>query len=397
MSTTLQSQDAPSPLRDALDLVRNQQLSLQELFRIAEAAKTAGAPGDSVEIYKTWIAFNPDHPHAHLAYFNMSVALTALGDRVAAAIALQACLKQDPLFGPANVNLGRTYEDMGQQLMATRHWLDYVEKTSLINGDQLRHKVLALEQIGRVCEKAEVFGKAEDVLKQAIELRPDKTEAGQHWIALRQRQCKWPVLQRIESVPPRQLMAAMSPFALAAYADDPMYQFARAYRCNQTLVGRPDLRAIPRPTVKKKTGTGQRLRIGYVSSDLREHAVGFALCELFELHDKSSVEIFAYYSNNIWGDAVQERMKKAADHWRDIEAISDQQAAAQIVADEIDILVDLNGITSGARTGIFAYRPAPVGVNWCGYPGTMATPYHQYMITDDVIVPPSHELYYSEK
>ncbi len=397
MSTTLQSQDATSSLRESLDLVRSQQISLPELFRIAENTKAAGAPGDAVEVYKTWIAFNPDHPHAHLVYFNMSVALNALGDRAGAALALQACLKVDPPFGQAHVNLGRAYEDMGQQLMAIRQWFDYVEKTSLINADQLRHKLLALEQIGRVCEKAEVFGKAEDVLKQAIELRPDKTEAGQHWIALRQRQCKWPVLQPIDNVSPRQLLTSMSPFALAAYADDPMFQLAKAYRYNQAFAGRPDLRAIPRPSVRKKTGTGQRLRIGYVSSDLREHAVGFALCEVFELHDKNSVEIFAYYSHNIWGDTVQERMKSAVDHWRDINAISDEQAAAKIVEDEIDILVDLNGITTVARTGIFAYRPAPASVNWCGYPGTMGTPYHQYMITDDFIVPPSHEHYYSEK
>ena len=185
--------------------------------------------------------------------------------------------------------------------------------------------------------------------------------------------------------------------ALAAYADDPMFQLAKACRYNQSFVGRPDTSAVARPSVKRKIGTGERLRIGYVSSDLRDHAVGFALREVFELHDKTRVEVFAYYSGDRHGDATQDRMKQAVDHWRDIEKLTDQQAAVKIVEDQIDILVDLNGYTKHARTAIFAYRPAPVIVNWCGYPGTMASPYHQYMIADEVIVPPSHEAFYSER
>ena len=78
-------------------------------------------------------------------------------------------------------------------------------------------------------------------------------------------------------------------------------------------------------------------------------------------------------------------------------ALGDLQAAEKIAADEIDVLVDVNGYTKHARTKIFAYRPAPIIVNWCGYPGTMGSPYHHYLIADGAIIPPENEIFYSER
>lgn len=383
---------------DVVDRARNQQLGLSELFQIAEGLKGSGRTRQAADLYNIWIAFNPDHTHLHLAYFNYSVALRDLGDQAGAINALRACVKQAPLFGPANINLGRAFEDSGLLTQAVRQWQEFAAKTSEVTAERVGHRLMALQHIGRVFENVELLGSAEDALKQAVELRPDRTESAQHWIAIRQRQCKWPVLTPTEYVTQRQLLASLSPMALALYADDPMFQLAKAYRYNQSFVGRPDTSAFARRPVKKKVGTGERLRVGYVSSDLRDHAVGFALSEVLELHDKRSVEIFAYYMGEARrADATQNRIVAAVDHWRDIANLTDEQAARKIVADEIDVLIDVNGYTKHARTRIFAYRPAPIIVNWCGYPGTMGSPYHQYMITDDVIVPPENEIFYSEK
>jgi predicted O-linked N-acetylglucosamine transferase (SPINDLY family) len=94
---------------------------------------------------------------------------------------------------------------------------------------------------------------------------------------------------------------------------------------------------------------------------------------------------------------VQARIRAAVDVWRDVATLSDEQAAAQIAADNVDILIDVNGYTKHARTKVVAQRPAPIIVNWCGYPGTMGSPYHQYLIADAHIVPVEHEIYYSEQ
>ncbi|HXP96686.1 MAG TPA: O-linked N-acetylglucosamine transferase, partial [Telmatospirillum sp.] len=87
----------------------------------------------------------------------------------------------------------------------------------------------------------------------------------------------------------------------------------------------------------------------------------------------------------------------STDRWVDINGMDDEAAARQIQADGIDILVDLNGNTKGSRTKICAMRPAPIIVNWLGFPGTMATPYHHYIIADDWIIPEGHEIFVSEK
>ncbi len=385
-------------LAGMLELARTQKLSFTELFQFAESRSATGQRTEAAELYKSWIAFNEGHPFLHLVYFNYSVTLRQLGDIAGCIHALRACLKLDPKFGPAHINLGRAFEDAGIATQAIQQWRSFVELSAESTADRISHRLMALQHIGRVMENAGLLEEAETALWQAIELRPDKTEAGQHWSALRQRLCSWPILVSSDHVSKRQLIDSMSPLALACYCDDPLFQLARAYRYNKSFVGRPDISGFPRKTPKRKVGTGQRLRIGYVSSDLRDHAVGFALREVLELHDKESVEIYAYYCGDpAPNDPTQARMKSAVDCWRDIAMLGDADAVRLIAGDDIDILIDVNGYTKHARTKIFAYRPAPVIVNFCGYPGSMGSPFHQYMITDEHIVPPENEIYYSEK
>lgn len=390
--------NASSPLAGILERARRQQLSLGELVQIAEQLNGAGLSSVVADLYKTWIAFNDGNPLLHLACFNYSVAAKQIGDAAGSIQALRHCLKLNPQFGPAHVNLGRALEESGLAHEAVQQWRTFVNVSAEITPDRLSHRLTCLQQMGRVLEGAGLLEEAEAALWQAIELQPDKLEAGQHWTSLRQRQCKWPVLVQTPHVSSRQTLDAMSSMALACYSDDPLFQLAKAYRYSKSAVGRAEPGRTLRPAPRQKTGTGQRLRVGYVSSDLREHAVGFALCEALELHNKNSVEIFGYYCGEPRkNDATHERIKNAADCWREIATLSDADAAAQIAADEIDILIDLNGYTKQARTRIFAYRPAPVIVNFCGFPGSTGSPFHQYLIADERIIPPTHDLYYSEK
>ncbi len=377
---------------------RTQQLSLAELFQIAEGMSAAGQTAQAIEVYKTWIAFNDSNPLLHLAYFNFAVSLSKSGDMAGTLNALRAALKISPEFGQAHVNLGRALEDCGLTGQAVLQWRSYVDATAGVTPDKIAHRLIVLQHIGRVLENAGKLEDAEAALWQAMELQPHRTEAAQHWISLRMRQCKWPIISPSAHITSRQFMDAMSSMTIACYTDDPLFHLAKAHRYCHSVVGRPDTRGFERKPVRQKSGTGERLRVGYVSSDLRQHAVGFALSEVLELHDKSKVEIFAYYCGDpAPHDATQARIKQSVDHWRDVTKLSDLDAAKQIVADEIDVLIDVNGYTKHARTQIFAYKPAPVIVNFCGYPGSMASPFHQYMIADDYIVPPENELYYTEK
>jgi predicted O-linked N-acetylglucosamine transferase (SPINDLY family) len=373
-----------------------QQSSIIELFTEADKLARAEEPQKAADLYKTWIARNGGNQLLHAVYFNYGVALSRVGDHAGAINALRACINLKPDFYPPYINLGRALEDTGQLGTAVTEWLTLVNSLPSVNGDSVKHKLMALQQLGRVLEGTNTDGAAEDALRQSLEINPSQPEVIQHWISLRQRQCKWPIVEGWEHVEAKALMRHISPLSLANLADDPMFQLARAYRYAKDTIGIP-LAAGTRETAVASRTEARKLRIGYVSSDLREHAVGFGMTDVFEMHDREQFEVYAYYCGIKRTDPTQVRIKGSVDRWCEINGLSDQDAARKIAEDRIDILIDVNGYTKDARTKVFALRPAPVAVNWFGFPGTMGSPYHHYIIADPYIIPEGSELYYSEK
>lgn len=372
------------------------QCSLAEAIAQAEALATTN-PAGGAALYKEWIAYHPGDPLLHAAYFNYGVALSKAGDPLGAINATRESLRVKPDFYAASINLGRLLEDLGSKAEGVGEWLDLVKRLAGVNGDSVKNKLSALQQIGRVLESFNADGPAEDALKQALDISAAQPEVIQHWISLRQRQCKWPVVQSWDYVQAPQLLAEISPLSLCNLADDPLLQLGRAWRYNKQAIKLDRGVHAPHSWSAKDARASGRLRIGYVSSDLREHAVGFAMTDVIEEHDKERFEIHAYYCGIDRNDPTRERIKRSVDRWTEINGLSDPEAAARIKKDKIDILVDLNGYTKDARTRVFALRPAPVAVNWFGFPGTMASPYHHYIIADEVVIPQGSEIYYSEK
>ncbi len=269
-----------------------------------------------------------------------------------------------------------------------------LETLAGVNGAAITYKTTALIQSARVLEAANQDEQAEALLRQTLEIDCNQREAVQHFLSMRQRQCEWPIIAPWERVDRKTLMTGMSPLSAAAYTDDPMLHLAAAWNYNKTDVGAPASAIVSSHWAAQRPGP---LRIGYLSSDLREHAVGHLMAEVFELHDRSAVEVFAYYCGIDARDPLHANFKASADHWSPISDLDDAAAARRIADDGIQILVDLNGYTREGRTKLVALRPAPVIVNWLGYPGTMGSPYHHYIVADDWVIPEDHEIYYSEK
>ena len=117
--------------------------------------------------------------------------------------------------------------------------MELVGKLSAVNGDTVAHKITVLHQAGRVLESHNHDNAAEDVLKQSLDINPDQVEALQHWISLRQRQCKWPVMAEWERVKRKDLLTGISTLSLANLADDPMFQLAKAYHYARQSIGMP--------------------------------------------------------------------------------------------------------------------------------------------------------------
>jgi protein O-GlcNAc transferase len=186
--------------------------------------------------------------------------------------------------------------------------------------------------------------------------------------------------------------AEANPFILAGLIDDP----ALARACAELMIAKvhppPAIRpAPPRPP------RHDRIRIGYLSADFRDHPVMVLLAGIIEAHDRTRFEAVALSFGPATDDIWHRRAIAGFDRFIDVRDLSDAAIAARARELEIDIAVDLMGFTAEERAGIFGERPAPVHVNFLGYPGTFGGPEMDYIVADEVLVPPTHVAGYSEK
>ncbi|MBX9698653.1 MAG: O-linked N-acetylglucosamine transferase, partial [Acetobacteraceae bacterium] len=374
-------------------------MSIADLVGRAQALAAAGQDIAAAALYAEWAAREPDHPALHAVHFNRGVLLAAAGDLAGAAGAFLAAIQRDPTFLPPYVNLGAVQERLGAPAQALALWGHVAGSLGLLSSDTLGWKTAALKQMAGLLEGGRQLAAAEDLLRQIAELTPGRQrDVIQHWISLRQRQCRWPLLEPLAGLDRAALLRAMAPLSLANHRDDPMLQLANAAAYCRDDIGWPaEFRTGADFAARVTEMPGRRLRIGYLSSDLRAHAIGHLMAGMFALHDRGGFEVFAYYCGIPPEDAVKARIRGDVEHWRDIGALDDDAALALMLRDGIDILVDVNGHTRGARTRLLARRPAPVIVNWLGYPGSMGSPYHHYILADSVIIPPGSERFYSER
>lgn len=209
----------------------------------------------------------------------------------------------------------------------------------------------------------------------------------------RMRVCDWTdfaALREATIAGARDGSLTLPPFEALCIADDPGLHLDAARRHVQA-----NLRA-PRAALPAHADGG-RIRIGYVSGELRDHAVGHLMARLLEVHDRQSFEVHAISLGRMTGDAVQARLRAAVDGFHDCAAMPDDAAIAHIRGLGLDIAIDLNGYAGAFRTTLFAQGIAPVQVAFLGYPGTMGAPFMDYILADAVTVPDGADRFYAEK
>ncbi|MDQ5882452.1 MAG: hypothetical protein QG616_2284 [Pseudomonadota bacterium] len=148
---------------------------------------------------------------------------------------------------------------------------------------------------------------------------------------------------------------------------------------------------------KSRRERGPRLRIGYLSGDLRSHAVAYLIGGVFEMHDRSRFEVYVYSTGPDDGSRERQRSEQGADVFRDVSAFSGAVIGQLIAMDGIDILVDLSGYTLYGRPEAMALRPAPIQVSYLGFMGTQGAPWIDYSILDHTILTPTSRQWWDEK
>jgi predicted O-linked N-acetylglucosamine transferase (SPINDLY family) len=186
--------------------------------------------------------------------------------------------------------------------------------------------------------------------------------------------------------------ANANPFALIAISTSRDDQL----KCAKLWVNK-QCRAFAQPIWTGEIYRHDKIRIGYVSGDFNSHAISQLTAGMFECHDRARFKTTAISIGPDDNSELRNRLKDAFAFFLDVKSLGDDEIAYQIRQNEIDILVDLTGFTTHARPGIFARRPAPIQINYLGFPATMGADYIDYMIADSTVVPRSHQQHYTEK
>jgi protein O-GlcNAc transferase len=186
---------------------------------------------------------------------------------------------------------------------------------------------------------------------------------------------------------------AIQPFNFQAIAETP----ADAQSCSRIWAADkyPPVPSRPHDPAARKQNA--KIRIGYVSGEFRQQATAVLMAGLYERHDRDKFEIIALDSGGNDQSPMRARLEKSFDRWIAIAGLSDEQAADVVRDVGIDILVNLNGYFGEARMGLFARKPAPIQVNYLGFPATLGAPYIDYIIADKVVIPPAEEAFYDEQ
>jgi predicted O-linked N-acetylglucosamine transferase (SPINDLY family) len=408
---------------------------------LGNALKDQGELEEAVICYRRAAELQPDNVEAHN---NMGTAFQGLGKLEEAVACYRRALELRPEHATAHSNLGAAFHIQGkleEAVACYRRALelrpDYVLLPGVVGpsaraGESSRGAVKLLSNLGNALRDLGRLDEAVVCLRRALDLNPDFAASLGSLLHAIQHLCRWEDLETLsrraieiverDATAPRLLSPAradgpttprsrpggvafpLSPFTVLSL---PLVTTAeQQLRSARQWVDR-QLRAASgsqksevrgqRSEVRPPTSDRRPITVGYLSADFHAHATAWLIAELIEKHDRRQVAVYGYSYGADDGSATRRRLVAAFDRFVDLKDASFADAAERIAADEVDILVDLKGYTKDCRTEILALRPAPIQVNYLGYPGTMGAEFIDYILVDDYIVPPDQQRFFTEK
>ena len=358
---------------DYADAYSNRGNVLKDLKRLDEALTSCGQA----------IALNPDFSDA---YFNRGNILQELNQFNEALASYDCAIVLKPNYAQAYLNRGSTLK--GLKLLAEA--LVSYDHAIVIKPDYAD----AYFNRGNALLDLKLLDEALVSYNHAIAFNPDIDFIFGYSLHTKMHLCKWDDLTNLLNELIHRTKndeKVTSPFALLALIDDPEIQKKAAQIYIKDKYPQDfSLGELVKGPRKDK------LRLGYFSTDFKTHPVSFLMAGVFEHHDKSQFEVFAFSYDNTAKDEMRSRLESAFDQFIDVSGKSNQEVAVLCRGLGIDIAIDLGGHTADSRTGIFAFRVAPLQINYIGYPGTMGADYIDYIIADKTLIPETEQHYYSE-
>jgi protein O-GlcNAc transferase len=350
----------------------------------ARTLHSAGRLAEAEALYQDLLRREPDHPEAtHL----LGVLALQCGQPEAAVALISRTLELDPGNAQAHANLGSALLTLKRWEEALAHY-DGAQKLNPQFVGVHHNRGTALQMLGRQEEAARSF-------ERLLGSIPDADFVLGNLVHSRSHTCDWRDLEEhtrrlVAGVRAGRRIARSFAFLSVSSAAADQLQCARTYTSY----------VMPRgvaPLWKGERYSHDRIRIAYVSADFRDHIVSHLMAPIYERHDGEQFQTIGVAVAGSDDSPVIARSKRALGEFVDVTDLSDADAARKLRELEIDIAVDLSGYTLGGRPGIFAHRPAPVQVNYLGYPGTMGGPHMDYILADDFVIPLAQRPFYAEK
>jgi predicted O-linked N-acetylglucosamine transferase (SPINDLY family) len=359
---------------DHAETLNNRGSALQALNRHDEA----------IASYDQALAAQPDYVDA---LYNRGNALQDLSRHDEAIASYDKALAIRSDFADALNNRGVSLQDLGRHDEAVASY----DKALAIRpdfADAFNNRGVLLQDLGRYDEAVASYEKV-------LAIEPGYPYAFEVLFHQKQLVCDWSDLESqaaILSGRVRDRKSFVGPWVFVSSSRDPGAQLlcARQYVADMTQ----NVEMLPR---REERYAHSKIRIAYLSADFREHAVAYLTAELFEQHDRSGFEVTGVSCGPDDKSEMRARLKAGFDRFLDVREKSDIEVAQWLRDNEIDIAVDLTGHTRSGRLKILACRPAPIQVNYLGYPGTMGASFIDYILADEFIVPRSARVHYSEK
>lgn len=343
------------------------------LYAAAVLAMTRKAPEEAAKLLATAALLAPLVPEFRLALARAELACRRPDRCIDAALAsleLEAS-------SAACMLAAQAYTITGAEALAA----EYLQRAVELAPEDAR----AWNALGASRLRLDDVSGAQHACTRALELRPDFPDALLNLGRVRTLQGQTReglefIQQARGSSPDASYIHSALLFALSDDPDAPPAEVFAAHQDWGTRVAVAQDQPGPAP-FRNSAEADRKLRIGYVSADLRRHPVAFFTAALFGLYDHHAFEVFCYF-NSVNSDQTTFQIRSLVDHWREIACMSDQEVANLVRDDQIDILVDLSGHTAGHRLAVFARRAAPIQVSYLGYPATTGLAEMDYRITD---------------
>jgi protein O-GlcNAc transferase len=359
--------------------------SYELLYNIARTFGKLKRYDEAIAYFDKALSLKPDYAQA---WSNKGNVLNELKRHNEAIAHYDKAISLKPDYANAWLNKGNVLNELKRHNEAIAHY----DKAISLEPDYAQ----TWSNKGNVLNELKRHNEAITHFNKALILKPDIEWIYGDLVHTKMKICNWLDLQNSLHVISEKVMAnekASTPFILLSLNDDASFHKKSSEIFSQNKYPmRPDLDTIPKSAKKEK------IRIAYFSPDFRNHPVSFLTSELFEIHNRHRFEVFAFSLQEVpVDDETNLRLRKGFDKFLNVENMSDMKIAQLARKLEIDIAIDLAGLTQHSRTGIFSYRVAPIQVNWLGYPGTIGADYIDYIVSDNTIIPECSNKFYNEK